>query len=235
MLIASEVRPQMCFRRLCLSLVLAVSALGMPTASAAHRSNIDACDLISTAKLASILGVQNVQIQSNIPGTSSVDNVSGVTHSVCNGLAWSGAAPTTKTSGLLAVASGKAAAFALDTWAPDEASKYVDRWTGKGYDDLLGPSIIGALVLPGFPPFKPYHPHRLHPRAVADEAIGVSGNPSDALTTIVAASGVWYDAKSSAIVSIAVGGSARNPTVKQLDRIAAIAVTAFGLKDFPLH
>jgi hypothetical protein len=220
---------------LLLALVLTVAALALPAASTARRSTLDACELISTAKLASILGVQHAEIERNIAGITSPDNVSGLTHSVCNGLAWSGAAPTSQSGALQAVANGDAAAFAIDTWAPDNASRYVVRWTGKGYDDLLGTSIIGTVVLPGFPPFQPYHLQRLHAPTKGGDAIGVSGSPSATVTTIRAASGIWWSDKTSEIVSIAIGGSAHNPTVTQLNRIAAVALAAFGLKALPLH
>lgn len=216
-------------------LALAVVALTLPAASTARRADLTACDLISTAKLAAILGVQHVQIVKDLPGTSATDNVSGVTHSVCNGLAWSGTPPTTRSAALRALASGRGAAFALDTWAPDDASTYVDRWKSDGFDSLTGPAIIGSLTLPGLGSFKAYHVKRLSAPGQhgGDGALGLIGNPL-ALTTIRAASGTWWSDQSSAIVSIVFADTASRPTVKQLNEIAAIAVAAFGLNPLKL-
>ena len=218
--------------------LLTAAALALPAASTAHRSDLPACDMISSAKLAAILGVEHVQILKALPGTSSVDNVSGVTHSVCNGVAWSGTPPSTQSGALRALSSGRGAAFALDNWAPDEASKYVNRWKSKGFDALTLGTSWGVITLPGLPPFKPFHLHRLLPtggKPGKDGAIGVTGSPSGALSTIRVAAGTWWSYPSSAIVSIAFGGSARNPTVTQLNQIAQVAVTAFGVKPLRLH
>jgi hypothetical protein len=220
-----------------LALVLAATALALPTASTAHRSDLTACELISTGKLAAILGVEHVKIVKNLPGTSAADNTSGVTHSVCNGLAWSGIAPTTRSAALLALANGRAAAFALDVWAPDDASTFVDRWKSQGFDALVAGATTGVITLPGLPAFKPYHLRRLLPvggKAGVDGAVGISGTPRG-VTGVRAASGSWWSYPSAAIVSIAFVGSARNPTVKQLNEIAKVVVSAFGLAPLTLR
>lgn len=222
--------------RACFLLALAAAALALPAASSAHRTDLTACELISPAKLASILGVEHVQIVNSLPGTSAKDNTSGVTHSVCNGVAWSGAKPTTRQAALLALATGRGAAFALDTWAPDEASTYVDRWTSKGFGQLINPAQVGWVELPEFGSATVYHVAKLVSHSVpgADKAFGLIGNPG-AVTAIRAASGTWWSEQSMAIVSIVFADTASRPTVKQLNELAAIAVTAFGLGPLTLR
>ena len=214
---------------------LVATALALPTFATARRSDLTACDLISAAKLAAILGVEHVQVVKDLPGTSAADNVSGVTHSVCNGLAWTGAAPATRSAALFAVANGRGAAFALDTWSPDEASKYVDRWKSRGFGSLITGSHVGFLVLPGLGSFKTSHVKRLFSpyQTGGDRAFGLIGNPLG-LTAVRAASGTWWSNPSAAIVSIVFGDTARRPTVQQLNQIAAIAVAAFGLNPLTL-
>jgi hypothetical protein len=224
-------------QRSVLIIVVAGVALALATTAAPRGTDIDACSLISTGQLASILGLEHVQILRNIPGTSARDNSEGVTHSVCNGVAWSGTPPTTPSGVRRALANGTGAAFAIDTWAPDDASLYVDRWKTKGFQELTIDASKAAVLFPALPAFRPYHIHRLLPvggKVGVDGGVGATATPRIA-TGIRAGGGVWWAYPSSAAVSIAFEGSARKPTVQQLNRLAKIAVAAFGLNPLPLR
>ena len=224
-------------QRLVLIAIAAGIALAVATSAAPRAADLDACSLISTGRLASIFGLQHVQILRNIPGTSADDNIEGVTHSVCNGVAWSGTPPTTPSGVRRALANGTGAAFAIDTWAPDDASRYVDRWTTKGFEELTVDASKAAVLFPALPAFRPYHIHRLLPvggKVGVDGGVGGTATPRR-VTGVRAGGGVWWAYPSSAAVSIAFEGSARKPTVEQLNRIAKIAVAAFGLNPLQLR
>lgn len=222
-------------RSVLISIAAGIVLVVAPTA-APRGAERDACSLISTGRLASILGLQYVQILRNIPGTSARDNGEGVTHSVCNGVAWSGTPPTTPSAVQRALANGIGAAFAIDTWAPDDASLYVDRWKTKGFEELTVDASKAAVLFPALPAFRPYRLRRLLPVGGAvgvDGAVGATATPPG-LTQIRAGGGVWWAYPSSAAVSIAFEASARKPTVEQLNRLAKIAVAAFGLNPLQL-
>lgn len=217
-----------------LALGLVAVVLVLPAAATARRSDLTACELIPTAKLASILGFQHVQVLRDLPGTSASDNVSGVTHSVCNGVAWSSAAPTTPAGVKAALAAARGAAFAIDTWAPDEASKYVDEWKTKGFDKLVagGVSALLHVVLTG----GQNHLQRLLPvggKPGIDGAIGAVATPIG-VPGARAAGGAWWAYPSYAVVAIGIEGAASDPSLGQLSELAKIGVTAFGLKPLTL-
>lgn len=218
-----------------LALGLVAAVLALPAAASAHRADLGACELIPTAKLAAILGFQHVYVVKDLPRTSAADNVSGVTHSVCNGVAWSGAAPTTPAGVKAALAAGRGAGFAVDTWAPDEASKYVGRWKAQGFDRLVGGGVSGLIyaVLIG----GQNHLQRLLPvggKPEVDGAIGALATPVG-VPGARAAGGAWWAYPSYAIVAIGIEGAASDPSIGQLNELAKIGVTAFGLKPLTLR
>jgi hypothetical protein len=217
--------------------IVAGISFAFATTAAARNADLDACSLISTGQIGSIFGLQHVQILKNILGTSAHDNTAGVTHSVCNGVAWSGTPPTTSAGVQQKLASGTGAAFAIDTWAPDNASANVEKWKTKGFDQLTGNATKAAVLFPALPAFRPYHIHRLLPvggKVGVDGAVGGTAT-LQVMTGIRAGGGVWWAYPSSAAVSIAFEGSARKPTVEQLNRLAKIAVGAFGLNPLQLR
>ncbi|MDX6513608.1 MAG: hypothetical protein QOE36_3112 [Gaiellaceae bacterium] len=210
-------------------------ALAVATPAAPRSTNLDACSLISTGQLASILGLPHVEIVRNIPGGSGPTNSDGVTHSVCNGVAWSGTPPSTPSGIRSALASGTGAAFAIDTWAPDDASASVDRWKTKGFPRFVttaGTAVValGRMALPVA--VKPSHPHLLLTvggNTVDASAFGVTGTPRKH-SGIRITEGTWWSGPAFAAVSIGFEESAAKHSVKQLNRLAKIGVAAFGLK-----
>jgi hypothetical protein len=223
-------------KRSVLTSIAAGIALALAPAATPRAADLDACSLIPTGRLASILGLQHVQILKNIPGTSAHDNSAGVTHSICNGVAWSGTPPTTPAGSRRALANGTGAAFAIATWAPDDASQYVDRWTTKGFVSLTDDASWAAVMLPALPAFRPYHFHGLLPVGGngVDGGVGGTATPRR-VTGIRAGGGMWWAYPSSRVVSVAFEGSARKPTVQQLNRLAKIGVAAFGLNPLQLR
>jgi hypothetical protein len=220
--------------RAILALGLVATVLALPAAATAHRSDLAACELIPTAKLASVLGFQHVQILRDLPGTSASDNVSGVTHSVCNGVAWNGAAPTSPAGVKAALVGARGAGFAIDTWAPDDASTYVDTWRNKGFESLVSGGVSALLYTLGFPGQN--HLQRLLPvggKPGVDGAIGALATPT-ALPGVRTAGGGWWAYPSYAVVAIGIEGAASDPSLGQLNELAKVGVTAFGLKPLTL-
>jgi hypothetical protein len=213
---------------------IAATLLSEPTsiATGASATAPTACELISPGQIRSILGLGNVLIQRDIPGTSSRDNIAGVTHSACLGVAWSGAPPTSPAATRQALASGRGAAFAIETWTPDDESKYVARWTDKGFDTLTGAALLGSLSWLGLPAFKPLHPHSLKAGAGAN-ATGITATPIG-IPGVLAAGGVWWNESSYRVVWVAIEESSAQPVVKRLNRIAKIAAPHFGVKAIQL-
>jgi hypothetical protein len=212
-----------------------VTALATTGAASPRSTDIDACSLLSTTRIGAVLGQRNVEIRKNVAGKSSADNVFGVTHSICFGVAWSGAEPTTAAESRLAAANGRAAAFAIDTWAPDESSRYVARWKAEGFDRLTNGFTAAAILFGGLPGAPSYRLHRLLPlgaKAGVDGAIGATATPAPGIRS---AAGAWWAYPSYALVSIAIVGAANDPSVAQLNELAKVAVTTFGLAPLRLR
>ena len=184
----------------------AVAALALP-ASTSASSSAAACALLPAARIASILGLQNVMISKNLPGVSSTDDTSGVVHSLCTGVAWSGPPPTSQAGALAALRRGTGAAFAVETWRPDDQSRYVDTWRSKNFDTLTSHATIVADALPFASAFVAHHPHVLAP-AKQGSAVGLTATPRG-VTGVVAAIGLWWDDATAKAVGIAFEESSR--------------------------
>ena len=221
-------------------IALAAMSVAFAATASASRADIDACDLISPAQLKTILAQQHVGILADESGTSSADNTSGVTHSYCNGVAYSGAQPKTPAGVRHALANGTGAGFAIDTWVPDEASADVDKWTLGGFADLVElvtDTSLEAIIAPGLPLFRATHIHVLTPVGAqfgGDGAAGAAAIPRN-MPTVRGVGGAWWSSQSTAFIAIGFETSAKKATVKRLNRLAQVAVTAFGLKPLPLH
>ena len=121
-----------------LAVLVLVSLAALVTAGDAvsRSNNVDACSLISKSQIESVLGLQSVMIEKDIVGMSSPGNTSGAVHSACVGVAWSGAPSTTPAGARQKLADGTGAAFAVESWAPDNASRYVRKWNTRGFTAL---------------------------------------------------------------------------------------------------
>lgn len=223
--------------RLLLVLGAAAVALATATAAAPRSADLDACALISKTQIATVLGFQNVKVLKDIPGRSAKDNTSGVTHSVCNGVAWNGAPPTTPAGVRTALENGSGAGFGIDTWAPDDASSYAAAWENSGFSKLttaiaLG-AVFGQFVLP-----NSLRIHRLLPvggKAGVEGAVGLTATPASGAPPVKAAMGSWWAYPSHAVVAIGVEETASAPVVAQLDHLAKIGVAHFGLAPLTLR
>ncbi len=228
------------------SLVTVVAALTTAavaftaTPVTASRADLSACDLIPLVRLKSVLGQQNITILDEAPGTSSADNTSGVTRSYCNGVAWTGVAPKSPAGVRRAAATGRGAAFAIDTWVPDEASTYVDKWTLGGFSDLveLVTNVsLAAVIAPNLPEFRGA---RVRVLTVVGKKFGGDGATGAMLTprnmpNVRGVGGAWWSSQSQAFITIGFETSASKATVKRLNQLAGIGVTTFGLNPLLLR
>jgi hypothetical protein len=85
--------------------------------------------------------------------------------------------------------------------------------------------------------FKPYHVHMLTPmggQVGGDGATGATAIPRT-MPGVRSVGGMWWSSQSAAIVAIGYQASAKEATVKRLNRLAAVGVKAFGLNPLPLH
>jgi hypothetical protein len=226
-------------RFLILSVAVLAASIAVTTTPAANAATT-ACDLISLSHLKSILGQQHIAIVDEAPGTSAVDNPSGMTHSYCNGVAFTGAAPKTPAAVRRAAANGTGVGFAIDTWAPDEASSDVDSWTLGGFADfvdLITATGLEALLAPGLPLFQSNHVHTLTPVGTqfgGDGALGMTMTPR-AIPRARGIGGAWWSSQSAAVIAIGFETSTGRATVKRLNQLAKLAVSDFGLNPIPLH
>jgi hypothetical protein len=216
-------------------ILVTCGALGTAGAAVSRSNNFDACSLISKSQIESVLGLQSVMIEKDVVGTSSPGNTSGAVHSACFGVAWSGAPSTTPAGARQKLADGTGAAFAVESWAPDKASKYVRKWNTSGFTALMLTAAKGSVFgdLPAFQPLN-LKPLVSQGRAAgADRAAGLTATPLG-VSTVRAAAGTWWNTTSHTALSIAFEGSAKNPTVKQLNQLAKIGAAKFGLKPLVL-
>jgi hypothetical protein len=143
----------------------------------------------------------------------------------CGGIAWSGALPTSLPGALAAVRSGRAAVWAYKSFRPDDASDYVSRWTGHGYDTVSAGLIMASLTFPGLPSWKPHHAETLSPPGHGGRASGLTWLP---VAGVYEAAAAWMKDSSYRIVGIAVAESPRRPVEKHLNQFAQAIVPRFG-------
>lgn len=184
------------------------------------------CSFVAASQLRSILGVGHIAYLKDLPGTSAPDNTAGVTHSVCTGVGWSGSQPSSPAASLAALRRGRAAAFAVETWAPDDVSQYVGKWTDTTYDTMTGVGLIQGLALPMLPFGQRHQVRTLHPPGNGWNAIGLTAVP---MSGVLTAGGAWWNDSTYSIVGIAIAQSSSRPVVKNLNKIAGIVITNFGL------
>jgi hypothetical protein len=185
--------------------------------------------LISTSRLESILGVEHVQILRDIVGHSSAKNTDGVVHSVCNGVAWSGTKPGSRTAGFQALVGGRAAAFTIATWEPDDQSPSAGKWSATRFAQLVETGVLASQVLPGLGSFAKFNGRSFQPRSFKLAAAGVIAAP---LPGVRAGAAFWSNSKEHEIVSVGIGVSARasSATVAaKLNSLGGILVPNFGM------
>lgn len=209
-------------RSLCIA-ALCLVALAVPASSLANDQDDNACDMIkSSPTFKAILGGSSLEFARNLTAHSSKQNSSGVLHSVCNGYIWRGAKPTSRQEALVALHSGRASLFAIDTWEPDDQSPYADKWLAKGFP-LLVKHGGGIAELPGLPHAAQFQTHAFTPKKYGNGARGVLTQP---IPGVVAGAAMWWKASEGQIVFVAIGASGR-PVQSELNKVGALLVGAF--------
>lgn len=199
------------------------AALAVPVSA---NADDNACGLFTSSEsFGAIMGGTDYQIVRDIPAKPSKDNTSGVLHSVCNGYIWSGTRPTNRVEALAALRAGTGSAFAVDTWEPDDQSKYVDHWVSKAFP-LLAAHGAGVPVLPGLPGAARNSVRAFKPKSFKIGARGVLANP---LPGVTAGGAFWWKASEAEAVFVSIGAGGRRPVVKELNQLGFLVVGGFGM------
>lgn len=206
------------------AVVAAVLALGAQAPSAAVLAPAgDPCTLISPAQLGRYLGFKKVQEESTIGASYPVDPY-GEVASRCDLVAWSGVTPRNPKQILRKAAKGTAARVYIRTWVPDPSAPAdgLERWAREDFPrtvEALEVAGVGELV-------RGLRGTRLSQRALgAQFARAYQG----AKGSVRGAAAFWWDSRTHAAIFLGVLTYAHSPAVKQLEKIARIAVPAFGL------
>lgn len=201
--------------------VAAALTLGGGTASASRAAAAGtSCPPVSATQLHSILGLPN-----SMQSVNTVDDDAETVRYLCNGVAWSGPAPTSFAAALQRGKSGHGAAFGIESWAPNDSGPDVQRWKDKDYDKLTGGFIITGAIVPGLFTTKLGWPTKaLNPPHLGNDARGLLVYPQGVTKGLVAAVGCWWDDQSYSAVCILDEEAIGKPVVKHLNQLAAIVV-----------
>jgi hypothetical protein len=207
--------------------VAVVAVLAVWTAPA--RGTIDdACSLIKSTRLAVVLKLRWAVATGGKLVQPSPANTTGVLHSSCVGIAWSGTQPAGRAAALRHLRNGTGAEFAIETWAPDPASgQYQASWTSGSYAASLGLAFVSAHIfwIQTFASRPSPQPLELPPLA-GHNVTALSWSPTPG---VAAVGGVWSSDADHAIVDIELAESPKRPLAKNLAKTASIAIANFGL------
>jgi hypothetical protein len=225
--------------------VLLVGPHALPAAAVGGSTN--ACELVPVSKLKSILGLSNVFVEKNEPAHHYPQESDGKAQSTCYGLAWSGPKPTSHKQAEEKLANGSGAEWSWETYATDTAAPPEDvaSWVGPTtvngkpdpgeYTDIRDSleggglkELIAALKylhgLQGGPFFPP------HLGAEASGGYEARIPAKGVLSHVRGAGAYWTDESSHSIIEITiVQGKHASAVKKKLEKVAKIAVPAFGL------
>jgi hypothetical protein len=224
---------------------LAIGVQAFP--AGAVGSPTDACALISETTLKSIIGLSNIGEVHNRPGHVYPEEADGMVHATCDGVAWSGPKPTSFKQAKEKLADGTGAEWGIDTYASDTGAPPEDlaRWVGPttvngkpdpgGYAHVIAGLEGGSLkeLVAGLNYLHALHGGPFHPPRLGAEDLGgyEARVPAKGLLSRVRAAGAyWTDESSHAIIEIGfVQGKHAAAVRKKLEKIARVAVPAFGL------
>jgi hypothetical protein len=216
-----------------------VLVLGLQASALGGAGSPDACQLISQAKLKSVLGLSNIGGVRDIPGHQYPEESDGMVHATCFGVAWSGAKPTSRKQSEEKLANGTGAEWGWETFAADTAAppEDLERWVGPngGYQHVLpgpeGGNIKAVIALLAY--LHETHGSEFAPPPLGAQHAGayVAGIPNKGvLNRVRVAAAYWADDSSHALFDVAVAqGKNASAVKKKLETIAKIAVPAFGL------
>jgi hypothetical protein len=196
--------------------IAAAAALGGAPAGASVAGA--SCPPVSATQLHAILGFPQSLQTRNTVDSGRAD------HYLCNGVAWSGPAPSTRQAALQKAKAGQGAAFGIEAWTPNEGSPDADRWPDD-YDKLTGRFDIEGVTFPGLFTNMGWPSKHVKPSHFGYQTTGmvvtVGSGPAKGL---VAAVGCWWNDNALSAVCLMVEEAAGKPVVKHLNQLAAIAV-----------
>jgi hypothetical protein len=200
----------------------AAPTLGRTPAAGASPTLVanTSCPPIAAAQLHAILGFPN-----SLQARNTTDDSGGATDYLCNGVAWSGPAPTSFNGALQTAKSGHAAGFGIEAWQPDESSQDVEQWKSKDFLKLRDEMLHGYVSFPGAFTNLGWPTKRIDPLGFGHAAVGVvitvGSGPAKGL---VAAVGCWWDNKAFTGVCLLDEEAAGKPVVTHLNALAKIVV-----------
>jgi hypothetical protein len=199
---------------------VAVAILGGATMAGASSGTAagSSCQPISPAQLHAILGFPQSLQARNTVDSGEADRY------LCNGVAWSGAAPSSFKAALQKGKAGQGAAFGIEAWTPNETSPDVQRWKDEDYDKLTGGFIIAGATWPGLFTTHGWPTKALNPPHLGNDARGLLVYPQGVVKGLVAAVGCWWDDQSYSAVCLMVEEAIGKPVVAHLNALAKIAV-----------
>jgi hypothetical protein len=216
----------------------AMLALGLQAAPAVAVST-DACSLTSKAKLESILGLGHVEWRDQ-PAHLYPEESDGMSHTTCNGTAYSGSTPFTLAEKKRKVTEGKAAQFGWEIYGPDlgAPAEDLERWTTpkegheSGYEELTtGITHEPVAILAGLQ-YAAKHKGGVFsvPALGAETHIGVQAEVGGVLPGVRAAGGVWTTASDFALFEVAVEqGTHAHALKKKLVKLANLLEPVSGI------
>jgi hypothetical protein len=216
-------RSQMRIQVVAAAIWAALSVCLLAPSALAFGVSSDPCTLITKAKLAKALHLAQVEETSRV-GQSYPEESDGQVASRCSAFAWSGGKPKSYKQLRQKLANGTAAQLYFRTWLLDSGAPEENRqrWEETGFprtlEGLEGAGlgdVIHGLHGTGFTP-------PVLGAEFAKEFQGARGSAGAAIA-------FWWDSRSQAIIFIELSESKQRPFVKHLEKIAKVAVPAFGL------
>ena len=187
-----------------------------------------ACTLISPGQLRGILGFSQSMPERDDDNVAESAGPPGGRKTMCELGVWDGPQPTNQEETIQLGRSGHGAEVTIQTWASNNGSPNVGEWTKNGYHELTTEFEKGIAALPteftshGFPT------ERLQPPLFGYNAVAVKVNVTEGYAKgLVAATGCWWDDKSSSAICLLVEEAAARPAVQHLEDLAKVAVPKF--------
>ena len=150
--------------------------------------------------------------------------MSGDIHTVCGVGLWSGSKPKNRAAVLTKAKSGQGAQVAILTWAPNNESVNVDKWTNGEFQKTTSEFVKTRFRLVyNFPAqFKP-----LNPAGDGYSGAGALLKPSGSAKGLVAAVGCWWDPHTHSDLCIFDEEAEGKPVVDHLNGLAKTIVPNF--------
>ena len=201
-----------------LTMAATLGARASAPASAKALTNTS-CPPISGAQLHSIL-----KLPKSLQSRNTVDDDGpGIDH-LCNGVAWSGSAPTSFQASLQRAKRGHAAAFGIESWRQNEGSAAAGQWP-KEWDSLTDELALDTFKAPGLFTNIGWRTKHVTPVSLgyqrSGDVVTVGNGPAKGL---VAAVGCWWSEAHLTAACLFVEEAPSKSVLKHLNAMAKIAI-----------